>query len=1028
TSTPPFESMLSVPLRIGGRVLGTLSVLAKRAHEFDQQQIDLAQAIGNQIAMAVENARLFEEQERQIAELRARDAISRSAGTTHDLPALLRQVHDTLRQFLGIDAFALVVFDPEREIITDGISIDEGQEYTYWHNQPPPPNSLSAWVIRNQRTLHFDDLAAEISQYPELGQHLVGGSKHAVSWLGVPLISRDGEVIGAISIQSYQPEAFDERDTAFLTSVASQVVLQVQNVNLLAQRERQIRELDAIGRIGQLVSASYDLDDMLDVVYETLVTVTQPSVFYLVICEPGSQAVTNAVFVEQGERIELNWNGQPPKAGSLTAWIMAHREPQLFRNLVEQRELLTPMGITPVPLGPENPVRTWAGVPLLAKDGEAIGVLSIQHYVADSYDQQTLEFLGQVATHVSLGVQKARLFEERERQLAENARLFAEAQAHAAAAERQAQRMELVNRIALVLSSRLDLQEILDLANQELVQLFWADHTGIVLFDEDQQWGTVVSEYPASGAVGLRLPIFTNPMTEEALVTRRPVCVTSVATDPRTAAVRDELGRLGVLSLMIVPLVSRGKMIGSIGLDSIQRPRLFTEDEQNLFLTVAASIAAALDNAQLFAAEQSARRTADTLREVARVLNSSFDTREVLQLILRELHHMIAYDSASIMLLARDALHIAAYSRWDEEPDLPAPQLRFDHRSGAWQVVLRRGPQIIADTTTSPHWQPDVAPSAIRSWLGVPLIAKGIVLGVLNIDSHKPNTFTERDAETAQSFADQAAVALEHARLYEESVTRVEQELEIASRIQSNLFPRALPQLPGLALDARCIPARETGGDFFDFVLLGAGDRRERSVENDGQLPLLAIIVGDASGKSVPGAMLMAIARSIARSEARNHRTPEVVMRETNRWIAEDVPRNSFVALSYATLDVAKRRLALSNGGQLAPMRHHPDGRVEYLEPPGPTLPLGILPDTPYATREFALDPGDLLVFYTDGIVEAKNRDGQLFGFERFEALIRTHGNLPPTALVELVLQALADFMGEMPQHDDMTLVAMRVE
>src|SRR5439155_5389225 len=105
-----------------------------------------------------------------------------------------------------------------------------------------------------------------------------------------------------------------------------------------------------------------------------------------------------------------------------------------------------------------------------------------------------------------------------------------------------------------------------------------------------------------------------------------------------------------------------------------------------------------------------------------------------------------------------------------------------------------------------------------------------------------------------------------------------------------------------------------------------------------------AIIVGDASGKSVPGAMLMAIARSIARSEARDHRTPELVMRETNRWIAEDVPSRSFVALCYATLDLATRRLALANGGQLTPLRRRPDGYVEYLNVPGPTLPLRIMP------------------------------------------------------------------------------------
>jgi len=95
---------------------------------------------------------------------------------------------------------------------------------------------------------------------------------------------------------------------------------------------------------------------------------------------------------------------------------------------------------------------------------------------------------------------------------------------------------------------------------------------------------------------------------------------------------------------------------------------------------------------------------------------------------------------------------------------------------------------------------------------------------------------------------------------------------------------------------------------------------------------------------------------------------------------------------------------------------------------PGPTLPLGIMPDTPYAARELALEPGDLLVFYTDGIVEAQDSDRQLFGFNRLEALVRAHGDLPPSEFIELVLRALAEFMGTTPQHDDMTIVALRVE
>jgi serine phosphatase RsbU (regulator of sigma subunit) len=501
---------------------------------------------------------------------------------------------------------------------------------------------------------------------------------------------------------------------------------------------------------------------------------------------------------------------------------------------------------------------------------------------------------------------------------------------------------------------------------------------------------------------------------------------------------RDTLLELGVVSLMIVPLISRGRVIGSISVESITCPRTFHPEEQELFVTLAASVAAAFENARLFAAEQEARRTADTLREVARILSASFDSREVLQTILRELHQVIAYDTSSVMLLDGRRLRVAALRTFGEDPVTPANvSFAATERSAAALAVQRRRPVLIGDTTSSPDWYSDGTGFPIRSWLGVPLIAKGTVLGVLNIDSLRPNRFTARDVEVAQAFASQAAVALENAHLYEESVTRVEQELEIARRIQANLFPRALPNLPHLALAALCIPARETGGDFYDCFVLGDPDDRVPDADTEApgmarsraltDAPQLAIMVGDASGKSIPAAMLMAVARSVARSEARDHITPPEVMRETNRWVAHDVPPGTFVALAYATLDLQTRRLALANAGQLTPIRRRPDDSIVYLQPPGPTLPLGIIPSVPYAQIELTLDPGDTLVFYTDGVVEAHDPEGRLFGFERFEALLAAHGDLPPTELIDRVLAEVAAFTGNAPHHDDMTLVVVRL-
>jgi len=410
---------------------------------------------------------------------------------------------------------------------------------------------------------------------------------------------------------------------------------------------------------------------------------------------------------------------------------------------------------------------------------------------------------------------------------------------------------------------------------------------------------------------------------------------------------------------------------------------------------------------------------ADTLREVARVLSSSFDADEVPHLILHELRKVIAYDSASILLLQDDVFRV---SMQDWQTTTAAPHhmvFRVDQLNAAKLVAQRRAPLVIGDTRSAPEWTPVENEAPFRSWLGAPLIAKGRVIGVLNISAASPDRFTERDAEVALAFASQAAVAMENARLYQESVTRVEQELEIARGIQLNLFPRTLPQAEGMELAARCLPARETGGDFYDVIEL-----REQSGDTRGSL---ALMIGDVSGKSITAAMLMGVARSIARSEARDHQTPPEVMRETNRWIAKDVPPRSFVALCYATIDLHGRRLALANAGQLAPLRRRRDGQIDYLEAPGNTLPLGIDPRIPYAALDVALEPGDLLLFFTDGIVEAQDASHALFGFERLEALLHAHGDLAPNALIDRVLAAVEEFTGSAPQHDDMTIMALRV-
>jgi sigma-B regulation protein RsbU (phosphoserine phosphatase) len=249
---------------------------------------------------------------------------------------------------------------------------------------------------------------------------------------------------------------------------------------------------------------------------------------------------------------------------------------------------------------------------------------------------------------------------------------------------------------------------------------------------------------------------------------------------------------------------------------------------------------------------------------------------------------------------------------------------------------------------------------------------------------------------------------------------RIQRELEIAHNVQQALFPSEIPKIVGLEITAICRPHRETSGDFYDLLAL-----------DDGQL---GVVVGDVSGKSIPAAMVMVAAQSIIRSEAHNHIAPELVLNQSNALLHHNIPRGMFVAASYARFDVQRGQMVWANAGQVYPLLLHrtapANGQetVRYLETMGLAFPLGISGGGQYNGHQVELLSGDTVLFYTDGVIEAMNSDGQLYGFERLEGLMRSlNTDFSPRTLIETILEDITTFVGPAEQHDDITLVAIKV-
>ena len=310
---------------------------------------------------------------------------------------------------------------------------------------------------------------------------------------------------------------------------------------------------------------------------------------------------------------------------------------------------------------------------------------------------------------------------------------------------------------------------------------------------------------------------------------------------------------------------------------------------------------------------------------------------------------------------------------------------------------------------------------ALKATLIVPLIYEDRLSGFISLGNKKSGKFYRReDINLLKTLANQGAVAIENAKLFQENIekSRMEEELKIAHDIQLSMLPDKAPVIEGISVAARSIPAREVGGDFYDFIEL-----------EDKETQRLGIVVGDVSGKAVSGALVMAASRSIFRVLTETHESVEEVMNRGNLRLHQDVKKGMFVALLYAVLDPKEKLLTFSNAGQIQPILCSlAKPKSEYVDTEGDKFPLGIVKNCQYQETRVLLSHGDILVFSTDGIVEAVNEKGELYGFERLLASIEEGRELRTDELIEKLIQDVMQFAGKLEQHDDLTAVVVKVE
>src|SRR6266702_5450312 len=511
--------------------------------------------------------------------------------------------------------------------------------------------------------------------------------------------------------------------------------------------------------------------------------------------------------------------------------------------------------------------------------------------------------------------------------------------------------------------------------------------------------------YPPDLAANLRIPLGQG-ITGTAAATGHSVRVSDVSKDPRYINAIDS-----VRSELAVPLMIQGKCIGVLDIQS-NRPDYFTPDQQSILTLLASRLAVAIENARLFERVRSQAGTLLLLNEVSREMSSILDVEELLRRAAEQVKRVIDYQILSILL-------------YDEEQKIFRHRLDVKHGQrvqGKMRVAASEGIVGAAATLREPVLAPDVSVDPrylmvnpeTRSELAIPMLHKGKIIGVLDLESAQLNAFNEEHVQTLSILAANLAISLENARLYEQVArdeARLERDLQAAKRIQGALIRPVPSEDYGLDMAARYLSARAVGGDLYDFLRYGPQQ--------------LGVALGDVSGKGTAAALYGAVAIGILRSLLQQKLQPAEMLRQMNQLACERRIEGRFMTLCFATWQKGRRKLRIANAGQSQPLLWK-GGRCDKVKLEG--FPLGIYDDISYDEWSVTLDPGDILVLYSDGLTEAAGPDGQFYGSGRLCKAVSEHAQNAAAELADFILSDIEWFTKGAPLADDRALLVLKVK
>jgi len=748
---------LGVPLKDKGKTIGVLAVQTYREdRRFGSGDLELLTFVGQHVASALTRARAIEETRQRNAELAIVNEIGSALAKQLDYEAIIELVGERVSHMFDSADMFVASYDEQSELITFEYEIAEGHRF---YSEPMPLGpGLTSKVIKARRPIL---ISTEEEAY---AQGAIPDQIPAESWLGVPILAGE-RVLGVIALENRRAHAYSEADARLLSTLATSMGVALENARLFHETRRLLTETDernaelaVINEIGSALAEQLDFQAIIDLVGDRIRSIFGVQTGSIVLIDHGANQLQFAYIFDQGTRISAD---PMPIGAGLSARVIESRRPLRLGTSADSDAL------NPVITG-SNDAESWLGVPILAGD-RVLGVISLERFPKNAFSEADERLLSTLAANMGVALENARLFDETKRLLKET--------------DERAAELALINEVQRGLAEKLDMQAMYDLVGDKIQEIFDAQGVDIEVLNE----ATGLIEFPYSVEKGHRLydePMGVFGIRKHVIETKAPLLINRdlpgvAAKHGQPPVLSGELAK----SCVFVPLISGDDVSGILMLENLDREDAFTDADVRLLSTLASSLSVALENARLF--DETKRLLAETeqrnaelavMNDVGSALARQLDFAEIIESVGARLAKTLKSQDIYIGLYDKTTNLISYPFELDRGKRVHGSPIELGQGISSTVIKTRRSLRFGTRAESMAHgailatYDEEGAGAEVgESFLIVPIMAGSEAIGVVGLAEWEQNAFTKSDERLVMTVASSMGVALENARLFDET-------------------------------------------------------------------------------------------------------------------------------------------------------------------------------------------------------------------------------------------------------------------